>query len=95
MDHLAMLLMCGEGKGAEMGKAFRVVQNNPAMRQIISQEKRQQIIAALKDNPNAKQGLLENWWREPHEGRHKAAGITLALAECDQAVPLTFLTQSI
>jgi hypothetical protein len=31
-----------------MGKAFRVVKNGPAMRQIISQEKRRQIIAALK-----------------------------------------------
>ena len=29
--------------------------NGPAMRQILSQEKRRQIIAALKDNPNATQ----------------------------------------
>ena len=35
--------------------AFTVAKNGPAMRQIISQEKRQQIIAALKDNPNATQ----------------------------------------
>ena len=31
------------------------MQNGPAMRQIISEEKRRQIIAALKDNPNAAQ----------------------------------------
>jgi len=42
-----------------MGKAFRVVKNGPAMRQIISQEKRRQIIAALKDNPNATQVARE------------------------------------
>ena len=35
--------------------AFTVAKNGPAMRQIISQEKRRQIIAALKDNPNATQ----------------------------------------
>ena len=38
-----------------MGMALRVVKNGFAMRQIISEEKRRQIIAALKDNPNATQ----------------------------------------
>jgi hypothetical protein len=39
--------------------AFRVAKNGHAMRQIISQEKRRQIIAALNDNPNAAQVARE------------------------------------
>ena len=39
--------------------ALRVAKNGPAMRQIISQGKRRQIIAALKDNPNATQVARE------------------------------------
>ena len=38
-----------------MGMALRVAKNGFAVRQIISEEKRRQIVAALKDNPNAKQ----------------------------------------
>jgi len=53
IDHLAECE--GEGKGAGTDMAFRVAKNGPAMRQTISQEKRRQIIAALKDNPNATQ----------------------------------------
>ena len=39
--------------------ALKVAKNGPAMRQIISQGKRRQIIAALKDNPNATQVARE------------------------------------
>ena len=39
--------------------ALRVAKNGHAMRQIISQEKRRQIIAALNDNPNAAQVARE------------------------------------
>jgi hypothetical protein len=39
--------------------ALRVAKNGPAMRQIISQGKRRQIIAALKDNPHATQVARE------------------------------------
>src|SRR5262249_29616861 len=45
----------GRGQGAAVDMALRVAKNGPAMRQIISEEKRRQIIAALKDNPNATQ----------------------------------------
>src|SRR5215469_13619724 len=39
--------------------ALRVAKNGRAMRQIMSREKRRQIIAALKDNPNATQVARE------------------------------------
>lgn len=42
-----------------MDMALRVAKNGFAMRQIISEEKRRQIVAALKDNPNATQVARE------------------------------------
>ena len=66
-----------------MGMALRVVKNGFAMRQIISEEKRRQIVAALKENPNATQvarkiGGVSN----TTVGKiAKAAGIALAAAK--------------
>ena len=42
-----------------MDIVLRVAKNSSAMRQIISEEKRRQIVAALKDNPNATQVARE------------------------------------
>ena len=66
-----------------MGMALRVVKNGFAMRQIISEEKRRQIIAALKDNPNAA-AVAKQIGGVSHTkvGKiAKAAGIALAAAE--------------
>jgi hypothetical protein len=43
----------GEDEDAAMDMALRVVKNGSAMRRVISEEKRRQIIAALEDNSNA------------------------------------------
>ena len=63
--------------------AFRVAKNGPAMRQIVSHEKRRQIIAALKENPNATQVARKiSGVSNTTVGKiAKAAGITLARAE--------------
>ena len=66
-----------------MGMALRVVKNGFAMRQIISEEKRRQVVAALKDNPNAKQ-VAQKIGGVSHTtvGKiAKAAGIALAAAK--------------
>src|SRR6516162_8448785 len=66
-----------------MGMALRVVKNGFAMRQIISEEKRRQVVAALKDNPNAKQ-VAQKIGGVSHTtvGKiAKAAGVALAVAK--------------
>ena len=65
-----------------MDMAVRVAKNGFAMRQIISEEKRRQIIAALKDNPNAA-AVAKQIGGVSHTkvGKiAKAAGIALAAA---------------
>jgi len=66
-----------------MDMAVRVAKNGSAMRQIISEEKRRQIVAALKDNPNAKQ-VAQKIGGVSHTtvGKiAKAAGVALAVAK--------------
>src|SRR5215469_7419585 len=71
-----------------MDVALRVAKNGFAMRQIISEEKRRQIVAALKDNPNAKQ-VAQKIGGVSHTtvGKiAKAAGVALAAAKSRKRV---------
>ena len=72
-----------------MDMVVRVAKNSTTMRQIISEEKRRQIIAALKDSPNATQVAREiggvNYRTVVRLA--KAAGIDLAAGKAARGHP--------